>query len=84
MFVDKQILTDTLLKYLNHKISLKELVNWAEEMIREGDFDKANFELIRDILGHLGLADVKEFGLSWEDCWEFLHRLGYTVTVNIS
>jgi hypothetical protein len=84
MFVDKQILTETLLRYLNHKISLEELVSWAEEMMAEGDFDQVNFELIRDILSRLGLADVKEFGLSWEDCWEFLHRLGYTVAVNIS
>jgi len=53
-------------------------------MLCEEDFDKKNFELIRDILARLGLADVKEFGLSWEDCCEHLHRLGHTPTVSIS
>ena len=41
------------------------LVNWAEDMIREADFESKNFELIRDILARIGLADVREFGLTW-------------------
>lgn len=84
MFVTKDILTDKLTKYLNNEISLDDLVDWAEKMLCEEDFDKKSFELIRDILSRLGLADVKEFGLSWEDCREYLHRLGHTATVSIS
>lgn len=84
MFVTKDILTERLTEYLNGKISLNDLVDWAEKMLCEEDFDKKSFELIRDILARLGLADVKEFGLSWEDCCEYLHRLGHTATVSIS
>ena len=84
MFVTKDILTDKLTKYLNNEISLNDLVDWAERVFCEEDFDKKDFELIRDILSRLGLADIKEFGLSWEDCREYLHRLGHTAKVSIS
>jgi len=84
MIVTKKVLTEKLEKYLNREISLNELVDWAEKMLCDEDFDKKDFELIRDILARLGLADVKEFGLSWEDCCEYLHLLGHTATVSIS
>jgi len=84
MLVTKDILTEKLTNYLNGEISLNDLVNWAERMLCEEDFDKKDFQIIRDILVRLGLADVKEFGLSWEDCREYLHRLGNTATVTIS
>lgn len=84
MLITKEVLTEMLNKYLNRQITLEKLVNWAEEMICEGDFDKKDFELIKNILARLGLADVKEFGLYWEDCYEFIHRLGHMATVSIS
>ena len=37
-----------------------------------------------DIVGRLGLADVAEFGLRWQDCEEFLRRLGYRAKVIVS
>ena len=83
MFVTNDVLTEKLTKYLNGEISLDDLVNWAERMLCEEDFDTKDFDLIRDILARLGLADVKEFGLSWEDCREYLHRLGHTTKVSI-
>ncbi len=37
---------------------------------------------IIDYLHHrITLADVKEFGMSWEDCENFLSRLGYRTQV---
>jgi len=59
-----------LIKYINRKIDLPNLVNWAENMIREADFESGSFELIRDILARIGLADVREFGLTWDDCYD--------------
>ncbi len=47
-------------------------------------FDDADSELLSDIIGRLGLADVAEFGLRWQDCEEFLRRLGYRATVTVS
>ena len=35
--------------------------------------------MIKEILSHLGVADVKEFGLSWDECYDYLSRLGYRV-----
>ncbi len=64
-------------KSLNREIDLQTLVNWAEDMIREADFESKNFELIRDILARIGLANVREFGLTWDDCYNYLHKLGY-------
>jgi hypothetical protein len=59
------------------------MVDWAENMICEAEYDENDFELIKEILSRLGLADVKEFGLSWGDCYSYLTRLGYQVEVNI-
>jgi len=50
-------------------------------MICKADYAEEDFELIKNILSHLGLADVKEFGLSWDDCYGYLSQLGYRVKV---
>lgn len=34
--------------------------------------------------GRLGLADVEKFDLTWEDCEDYLRRLGYRVKVEVS
>jgi hypothetical protein len=50
----------------------------------EADFDKTDLDVLTDIVGQLGLADVAEFGLRWQDCEEFLRRLGYRARVIVS
>ena len=35
------------------------------------------------ITGRLGLADIREFGLTWEDCDAYLERLGYRANVDV-
>lgn len=72
-----------LIDYLYHRITLEEMVNWAEAAMMDGDFEDRNFETIRDIISRLGLADVKAFGISWEDFENFLLRLGYKVDIKI-
>ena len=67
--------------YLNRTISLAELVDWAEDTLCQDELDPQNAELLRDIVARLGLADVREFGLSWDDCYEFLVQLGYQAQV---
>lgn len=83
MIVTRKLLMEMLLKYINRAISLSELVDWAEEMIREADFEEGYFELIEDILARIGLADVREFGLTWDDCYDYLHKLGYDIKVEL-
>ena len=84
MIVTKQTLAYMLIKYINREIDLLNFVNWAEDMIKEADFESENFELLRDIVARLGLANVREFGLSWDDCYDYLHKLGYNVKVEVS
>ncbi len=83
MIVTRKLLVEMLLKYINRSINLSELVDWAEEMVREADFEEGHFELIEDILARIGLADVREFGLTWDDCYDYLHKLGYDVKVEL-
>jgi hypothetical protein len=83
MVLTKKELADKLIKYINRKIDLPSLISWAEDMIREADFENGSFELIREILARLGLADVREFGLTWDDCYDYLHKLGYHVKVEL-
>ena len=47
------------------------------------DFAERDFEVVRDVTSRLGLADVREFGLTWEDCERYLSRLGYTAKVDV-
>jgi hypothetical protein len=60
------------------------LVDGAEHAIMDVDFDESDVDLLTDIIGRLGLADVAEFGLRWQDCEEFLRRLGYRAKVIVS
>lgn len=47
------------------------------------EFDLGDLETIGDITSRLGLADVREFGLTWEDCVEHPSRLGYCTKVDV-
>lgn len=84
MVVTKEVLTNAIAEYLNRRITKEGLVDWAENMICNAEFNGKDVALIREILAHLGLADVKEFGLSWDDCYRYLHELGHDIKVMIS
>lgn len=82
MIITKQELAISLLNYLQHKCSLNELVEWAEVAFMEGNIQGEDSEIVRDILARIGLADVKAFGLFWEDCNDFMYKLGYVLHVD--
>ena len=50
----------------------------------EAHFEEQDFESVRDIVSRIGLADVRAFGMTWEDCEDFLSRLGYLVRIEVS
>jgi hypothetical protein len=77
----RQNVRDQLVAYLNHRITLAQLVDWAEKVMNEETFDPNDAPILRNMIAHLGVADVKAFGLTWEDCYEFLSSLGYRVEV---
>ncbi len=84
MKITRQIAADKIAGYLHGKVTQAELVDWAERAMMDAEFDEADIEVLSDIIGRLGLADVAEFGLRWQDSEEFLRRLGYRATVNVS
>jgi hypothetical protein len=49
----------------------------------DGDFDENDAAVISDAVARLGVADVRAFGLTWEDCEQLLRQLGYTARVDI-
>lgn len=69
--------------YLHHRTSLAELVDWAEQVMMEGDFVASEYEALRDVVARLGVSDVRAFGLTWDDCEELLAQLGYRAEVTI-
>lgn len=80
--ITRQKTAEQLSRYLNHKISLSQLVDWAETAMLEGDLEPDYAKALMQILGQLGAADVKEFGLLWEDCEKIMNLLGYEIKVN--
>ena len=70
--------------YLHHRLDLDQIVSWAELAMMDADFDPSDFDNIRDIVARIGLADVRVLGLTWQDCENFLNRLGYRVHLDVT
>jgi hypothetical protein len=68
---------------LRYDISIADLVSWAEDAMMDGEFDESEAAAISDVVSRLGVADVRAFGLAWEDCEQLLRQLGYTARVDI-
>ena len=83
MKVTRQVVAEKLDAHLHGHLSQSELVDWAECAMMGGNFEDKDTELLADIVGRLGLADVAEFGLRWEDCGQFLRKLGYKAQVDV-
>ncbi len=84
MKITRRITAEKIAAYLYGKVSQAELVDWAEGAMMEAEFEEADMEVLSDVIGRLGLADVAEFGLRWQDCEDFLRRLGYRAKVIVS
>lgn len=81
--ITREVLASRLRDYLQHRLTRAALVDWAESAMMDEEFDERDLDTIRDITSRLGLADVREFGLTWEDCEGFLSRLGYRTKVDV-
>ena len=84
MRIENRNVVGKLMDYLNHRVSLPELVDWAEQAMMDGDFVGKDWKTVRDIVARLGVADVRAFGLTWDDCEQSLMELGYRTEVRIS
>ena len=58
-------------------------MDWAEHAILEDEFEEDGLAAIRSAISRLGVADVRAFGLTWEDCEELLAQLGFSARVSI-
>ena len=71
--ISREVVAKKLAAYLHHDLSLTDLVAWAESALMAS----------RDVIARLGVADVRTFGLAWEDCEQLLARLGYSAQISI-
>jgi hypothetical protein len=81
--ITRQTVVKHLADYLNNRITLAALVDWAENAIMEGGMEDAYAEEIMNALGRIGVADVKNFGLLWEDCEKITEQLGFVLKVDV-
>lgn len=84
MIITKKILAEKIKDYLYRKITLDELVSWAENVMMEGEFKEEDSQVLKNITSILGVADVRMFGLTLEDCETYLEQLGYKIEFEIS
>jgi len=83
MSVTKQIVADKIAAYLHHRITLAQLVDWAENALMEGEFAEQDAAALAAVVSRLGVADVRAFGLTWADCEQLLGQLGFSARIEI-
>ena len=83
MTITKQTVAEKIAAYLHHQITLGQLVDWAEDALMEGEFEEKDAAIISAVVSRLGVADVRAFGLTWDDCQDLLKQLGFSARVEI-
>ena len=83
MMITKQTVADKIAAYLHHDLTLGQLVDWAERALLDGEFAERDAKILSSVVARLGVADVRAFGLAWEDCEELLRKLGFSSHVEV-
>ena len=83
MTITKQTVADKIAAYLHHEITPEQLVDWAERAMMDGELAERDAGTISSVIARLGVADVRAFGLAWEDCEQLLHQLGFSPRVDV-
>jgi hypothetical protein len=82
MVITREVVSEKLLAYLNHELSLEALVDWAENTFIDDVLEpEEDVDLLNDILMVLAAADTAQFPLTWEVCSTFLEKLGVHVRI---
>lgn len=79
--ITKKNIADQLLTYLQHRVSSNQLVDWAENGLMNSNYEDDELHTVRNVLAQLGLADVKAFGLEYQDCEAIMQKLDYKLEV---
>ena len=82
--IDKHTVAQKIFDYLNHSISLTQLVNWCENVMMDGEIEDADSDAVTNVVARIGVANVNNFGLLWEDCESLLGQLGYRLNLDLS
>ena len=83
MTITKQTVADKIAAYLHHELTLAQLVDWAEQVMLDGKLAERDAQTLSSVVARLGVADVRAFGLAWEDCEELLRKLGFSPRVEV-
>ena len=83
MIITKQTVAGKIAAYLHHEITVAQLADWAEQAMMDGEFDVCDAKMLSTVIARLGVADVRTFGLAWEDCVELLRQLGFSPRVEV-
>jgi cobyrinic acid a,c-diamide synthase len=83
MTITKQTVADKIAAYLHHEITPAQLVDWAERALMDGELAEPDAGTISTVVARLGVADVRAFGLAWEDCEALLRQLGFSPRVEV-
>ena len=82
MNITRESILERLNAYLNHRMTLDELVKWGHTALIEARFPETEeAELLLDILLHMAAADTASYPLTWEVISEMLHHLGGSAKV---
>ena len=83
MTITRQTAADKIAAYLHHEITVAQLADWAEQAMMDGELDERDAKTLSAVIARLGVADVRAFGLAWEDCVELLRQLGFSPRVEV-
>ncbi len=83
MTITKQTVADQITAYLQHRVTLAQLVDWSERALLEGELAESDASTVASVVARLGVADVRAFGLTWEDCEALLRKLGFAPRIEV-
>jgi len=83
MTITKQTVADKIAAYLHHEITLAQLVDWAENVMMDGELAGRDAKILSSVIARLGVADMRAFGVAWDDCEELLHQFGFSPRVEV-
>jgi hypothetical protein len=75
MTITKQTVADKIGAYLHYEITLAQLVDWAEQAMMDGELAEGDATTRSTVIARLGVADIRAFGLAWEDAKNFSTNL---------
>jgi len=82
--INRHTVAQKIFDYLNHTISINELVDWCENVMIDGEIEESDTNVVNDVVARIGVADVNNFGLLWEDCEKLLGQLGYKLHLDLN